>query len=240
MTTKESVLVLTISRPRPTPAPPQAKRPGNVPHPPQPTGLRTPMLGATITISIGELQTAATGMEEIQKAIAECDNTPSERLLRLGLKVRWEIGEAGAGGGWKTGDVRDESSLQLDPSSLSIDDVLSLATRDHAAHLTRHYATPLIANRTPLIEPTLETADSRPLVVRVPIPAQKRNIGLKVSVSPFTGLLEIEDEGAKFSASGGDERGNRTRLATNGVNTGMTPLGEALRRLVMAVSRLSI
>jgi mediator of RNA polymerase II transcription subunit 14 len=229
------VLVLTTSRPRPTPAPTQGKRPGNVPQPPQQPGLRTPMLGATITISIGELQTAATGMEEIQKAIAECDNTPSERLLRLGLKVRWEIGEAGVGGGWKSGDVRDESSLQLDPSSLSIDDILSLATRDHAAHLTRHYATPLIANRTPLIEPTLETTDSRPLVVRVPIPAQKRNVGLKVSVSPFTGLLEIEDEGAKFSAAGGDERGNRTRLATNGVNTGMTPLGEALRRLVMAV-----
>jgi mediator of RNA polymerase II transcription subunit 14 len=225
-----------MSRPRPTPAPPQGKRPGNIPQPPQPTGLRTPMLGAIITISIGELQTAATGMEEIQKAIAECDNTPSERLLRLGLKVRWEIGEAGVGAGWKAGDVRDETRLQLDPSSLSIYDILSLATRDHAAHLTRHYATPLIANRTPLIEPMLETTDSRPLIVRVPIPAQKRNIGLKVSVSPFTGLLEIEDEGAKFSAAGGDERGNRTRLATNGVNTGMTPLGEALRRLVMAVS----
>lgn len=232
--------VLITSRPRPTQAPPQGKRPGTVPQPPQSTGLRTPMLGATITISIGELQTAATGMDEIQKAIAECDNTPSERLLRLGLKVKWEIGEAGVGGGWKAGEIRDESSLQLDPASLSIDDILSPATRDHAAHLTRHYATPLIANRTPLIEPTLETTDSRPLVVRVPIPAQKRNVGLKVSVSPFTGLLEIEDEGAKFSASGSDERGNRTRLATNGVTTGMTPLGEALRRLVMAVSRISI
>lgn len=198
------------------------------------------MLGATITISVGEIQSARTGIEEIKKAIAECDKTPSERLLQLGLKVKWEIGEAGVGGGWKAGDVKDETSLRLDSSSLSIDDILSLATRDHSAHLTRHYATPLIANRTPLIEPTLETTEARPLVVRVPIPAQKRDVCLKVSVSPFTGLLEIEDEGAKFSASGGDERGNRTRQATNVVNSGVSPLGEALRRLIMAVSTLDL
>jgi len=197
------------------------------------------MLGATITISIAELSSARTGIEEIQKAIAECDIIPSERLLRLGLKVKWEIGEAGIGGGWKAGDVRDETTLRLDPSSLSIDDILSLATRDHAAHLTRHHAAPLIANRTPLIEPTLEATESRPLVVRIPIPSQKRPVGLKVSVSPYTGLLEIEDEGAKFSAgSGGDERGNRTRQATHGVNAGLTQLGEALRRLVIAVSKI--
>jgi mediator of RNA polymerase II transcription subunit 14 len=194
------------------------------------------MLGATITISIGELQRARTGLEETQAAIAECDHAPSERLLRLGLKVKWEIGEAGVGGGWKVGDVRDETSLRLDPTSLSIDDILTLATREHAAHLTRHYAAPLIANRTPLIEPTLETTDSRPLVVRVPIPAQKRDVGLKVSVSPFTGLLEFEDEGAKFAAGpGGDERGNRTKMATTTVNAASAQLGEALRRLVMAV-----
>jgi mediator of RNA polymerase II transcription subunit 14 len=195
------------------------------------------MLGATITISLGELSTPRTGVEELQQAIAECDNAPSERLLRLALRVRWEVGEAGVGGGWKAGEIRDETSLQLEPSSLSVEDILSLATHDHAAHLTRHYAGPLIANRTPLIEPTLETTDSRPLVLRIPIPSQKRPVALKVSVSPFSGLLEIEDEGAKFSAGfGGEERGVRTRLTTQSVNSGATPLSEALRRLVMAVS----
>jgi mediator of RNA polymerase II transcription subunit 14 len=197
------------------------------------------MLGATLTVAIGEMEDVRTGAEEIRQAIAECDSIPSERLLRLELKVKWEIGEAGAGGGWKAGEIRDEASLRLDPTSLSIDDILSPATRDHAAHLTRHYAAPLIANRNPLIEPTLTTTGSRPLVIHVPVPCQKRKVGLNVSVSPTTGLLEIEDEGAKFSVvTGGEERGSRTRQATLVVNSSPAHLGDALKKLVIAVSSL--
>jgi mediator of RNA polymerase II transcription subunit 14 len=38
---------------------------------------------------------------------------PSERELRLGLNVKWEIGEAGAGGGLKAGEVMDSTALRL-------------------------------------------------------------------------------------------------------------------------------
>jgi mediator of RNA polymerase II transcription subunit 14 len=194
------------------------------------------MLGGTVTISIGEADKTKTGEDELRQAISECDNVPSERVIPLGLKVKWEIGEAGVGGGWKAGDSKDTSAINIDQAAISVEDILLPITRDHAAHLTRHHATPLINNRTPLIEPELVTTDTRPLVVRIPIPSQKRDIALKVSVSPITGILDIEDEGAKFSASsGGDERAIRTRQATHGVNTGTAQLGDALRRLVIAV-----
>lgn len=233
------MLKLIISRARPNQTgPPGAKRPGKVPPPPQQqAGPRVPMSGATLSVTIGEVESTRTGTEDVRQAIAECDSIPSERSLRLGLKVKWEIGEAGAGGGWKAGDVRDEARLGLDPTSLSVDDILTPATRDHAAHLTRHYAAPLIANRTILIDPTLNSTDSRPLLIHVPVPCQKRKVGMNVSVSPTTGLLEIEDEGAKFSvATGGDERGSRTRQATIGVNASPAHLGDALKKLVIAVS----
>lgn len=55
----------------------------------------------------------------MRRAIAACDEEVSERVLRLGLKVRWEIGEAGAGGGWKAGEVMDTSSFQLVSARIS-------------------------------------------------------------------------------------------------------------------------
>lgn len=195
------------------------------------------MVGATLTITIGEAEEAQGEVDLVKKAISECDAIASERVLMLGLKVTWEIGEAGVGGGWKTGDNMDVADLRLDPSALSIEDVLLPATRAHAAHLIKIHAAPLIANSTRLISPTLESKPSRPITLYVPVPARRRKMDLSVSVSHITGRIQIEDEGARFSAgSGGDERANRTRQATFGVNAGSTPLGEALRRLVMAVS----
>lgn len=95
---------------------------------------------------------------------------------------------------------------------------------------------PLMSLATPLIFPTLHESDSRPLALYVSIPSRQRRADLIVWVSHHTGLLEIEDEGARLSiGAGGDERANRTRLATNGVNTGMAKLGDALKRLIIAV-----
>jgi mediator of RNA polymerase II transcription subunit 14 len=195
------------------------------------------MHGGTITISIAEAENGQDEVDSLMKAISECETTPSERVLTLGLRTKWEIGEAGIGGGWKAGDDMDVTDLRLDSSALSIEDVLLPATRTHAAHLLQFHAAPLIANSNRLISPVLESKKSRPIALYVPVPARRRNMDLSVSVSHHSGRIEIEDEGAKLSAgSGGDERANRTRQATFGVHAGATQLGEALRRLVMAVS----
>jgi hypothetical protein len=96
-----------------------------------------------------------------------------------------------------------------------------------------------MALATPLISPFLQESEARPLALHISIPSRQRRTQILVWVSPVTGLLEIEDEGARLGAgSGGEERVNRARLATNGVNTGMTKLGEALKRLIIAVRRL--
>jgi hypothetical protein len=232
----ENLLLLIVRRPRVAPTVQVAgqKRVGPVP---PAVNMRTPMVGATITISIGEEEDAQAEADLVQKAISECDAVASERVLTLGLRVKWENGEAGIGGGWKAGDSMDITDLRLDPTALSIEDVLLPATRSHAAHLVQIHAAPLIANSTRLMSPTLESKPMRPITLYVRVPARRRQMDLSVSVSHITGRIEIEDEGAKFSAgSGGDERTNRTRQATYGVNAGSTLLGEALRRLVIAVS----
>lgn len=190
-----------------------------------------------MTISIGEAENGQNEVDNVKKAISECEAVPSERVLSLGLRVKWEIGEAGVGGGWKAGDSMDVTDLQPDASALSIEDILFPATRSHAAHLIQIHAAPLIAQSNRLISPVLESKDSKGIALYVPVPARRRKMDLSVSVSQYTGRIEIEDQGAKFSAgSGGDERANRTRQATFGVNAGSTQLGEALRRLVIAVS----
>lgn len=110
------------------------------------------------------------------------------------------------------------------------------ATRAHAAHLTRHHTAQLMSFSTPMIKCSLQESETRPLALHVSLPARQRRNDLIVWVPPHTGLLDIEDEGAKLSTgSGSEERANRTRLATNGVNTGMAKLGDALKRLIIAV-----
>lgn len=96
---------------------------------------------------------------------------------------------------------------------------------------------PQMALATPLISPSLQESETRPLALHISIPSRQRRTQILVWVSPVTGLLEIEDEGARLGiGSGGEERSNRARLATNGVNSGLAKLGEALKRLIIAVS----
>mgnify|MGYP006876481651 CR=1 FL=1 len=46
--------------------------------------------------------------------VASTESTESsERILKLELGIRWEVGEAGAGGGLKAGDSMDSSILQI-------------------------------------------------------------------------------------------------------------------------------
>lgn len=105
---------LTSSRSRSAPPAPQAsgqRRPGQ---PPPPVGgSRTPIHGATLTVSLGESDEVEDEEATLRREVADCEGATSERVLRLCLRVKWEIGEGGVGGGWRTGEVMDTSSLRL-------------------------------------------------------------------------------------------------------------------------------
>lgn len=91
----------------------QARRPGQ-PVPPQvAANVRTPAFGAKLTVSLGELETPEDEADILRKEISGCGDQAMERVLRLGLKVKWEIDEGGVGGGWKAGESMDTSSLRL-------------------------------------------------------------------------------------------------------------------------------
>lgn len=171
------------------------------------------------------------------------------------------MGDAGLCAGLKLGDALDSSDLQ-EVSSLSstcrtalmgqslahldIEDVLLSATRYHASLLTRQQtasimATPpsLIAGRMPpmLVESDISTS-ARPLSLRIPLPSRLRDSNLIVGVSSITGLIEIEDDGARLTggANGLDDRTLRARMTTNNVNEGKSRLLEDISRLIAAVS----
>lgn len=74
---------------------------------------RPPAYGATLTISLAELNDPEDEADILRREISACDGPITERVLRLGLKVQWEIGEGGQGGGWKAGEKMDTSSLRL-------------------------------------------------------------------------------------------------------------------------------
>ena len=70
------------------------------------------MFGGSLAISVAE--TGKTSMvDDLMRDVTAAGRSPSERVLPLCLDVKWEIGEAGAGGGLKTGDKMDASSLQV-------------------------------------------------------------------------------------------------------------------------------
>lgn len=108
--------VLIDSRPR-SAVPPaqkaQPRRPGQPVPPPAASGVRTPAFGAKLTVSLGELEDPEDEADILRREIAACGDQAIERVLRLGLKVKWEIDEGGVGGGWKAGESMDTSSLRL-------------------------------------------------------------------------------------------------------------------------------
>lgn len=69
------------------------------------------MVGAILAISpmedLASRDDADLHLTEIQ------DSVPSERLLRLKLGVKWQVGEIGDGGGWKVGDILNSSELEI-------------------------------------------------------------------------------------------------------------------------------
>lgn len=51
--------------------------------------------------------------EDLFREITSSGRCPRERVVKLELAVRWEIGEAGVGAGLKAGDSMDSSLLRL-------------------------------------------------------------------------------------------------------------------------------
>lgn len=71
------------------------------------------MYGAKLSISLAEDLKTRDEAESLIADIRSNNVVPSERLLRLKLGVKWEIGEIGEGGGWKIGDILPSSDLEI-------------------------------------------------------------------------------------------------------------------------------
>jgi mediator of RNA polymerase II transcription subunit 14 len=74
---------------------------------------RPPLVGGILSVTLGEDLSPADHKTGLLAEIRDVGMVPSERELRLGLNVKWEIGEAGAGGGLKAGEVMDSTALRL-------------------------------------------------------------------------------------------------------------------------------
>ncbi|KAL0240364.1 hypothetical protein I308_106615 [Cryptococcus tetragattii IND107] len=199
---------------------------------------RQPMVGGIIHISLAEKTTPRSELDNLLSDIACGGLVPSERVLKLELGVKWVVDEAGVGGGLKVGDVMDNSVLHLDPDALSAEDLLHVCTRTHASHLTRSHGTSLLTSPRFLnassVQPSLEEStdpSTRPLTLRVPLPSRYAVSHLLIGVSPFSGLLEVEDEGAK----GNDARAERVAMSMKSVNEGKTKLVDDITRLTTAI-----
>ncbi|RSH89438.1 mediator complex subunit [Saitozyma podzolica] len=201
---------------------------------------RPPLVGGILSVTLGEDLSPADHKTGLLAEIRDVGMVPSERELRLGLNVKWEIGEAGAGGGLKAGEVMDSTALRLDPNGLSIDDMITASTRIHAAHLTRSLAAPLLASPRiaifPSSPPSLVESDSsaRPVTLQVPLPSRTKSVSLLVGVSARAGLIEIEDEGAREGAAS-EERRMRVRMTMASVNEGRTRIADDVGRLMIAI-----
>ncbi|WWD22838.1 hypothetical protein CI109_107332 [Kwoniella shandongensis] len=200
---------------------------------------RAPMVGGILSISLDETSAVQNEVETLLGGLSSGGMKPSERVLNLNLGVKWEIGEIGVGGGLKVGDLMDGSFVKIDPNSLSIEDLLSTATRAHAAHLTRTHTASLLASprviQTLLNQPTLRESDdltlSLPLTLQIPLPSRNRLWSLHIGVSSHNGSIEIEDDGA----IGNEARANRVKLATTSVNEGKSRLVDDVGRLTIAI-----
>ncbi|KAI9633134.1 mediator complex subunit MED14-domain-containing protein [Dioszegia hungarica] len=243
--------VLTLRywlRPRPPAPPPPPQSGPRRPAPPVPDS-RTPLVGGILRIALLE---DSKKRNEAESLLAEVGAgaegiVPAERLLRMRLGVKWELGEIGEapGGatadGWKVGNELNSAGLEIDPSQLSIADILTEATREHAVHLTRSHCAPLLTsarigifpNNPPTLVDTHAETSTRPLSMRVPLPGRQRSTAILVGISALTGLIEIEDEGAV--PIGMEDRGKRAKMACGSVNEGKTRLGDDIGRLITAI-----
>ena len=81
--------------------------------PPPPGGSQAPLVGGTLSITLEETEAKDERLEDLTRNITVGDDEPSERVLKLGLSVKWEAGEGGAGGGIKVGDMMDPTGLRI-------------------------------------------------------------------------------------------------------------------------------
>ncbi|OCF33140.1 hypothetical protein I316_05185 [Kwoniella heveanensis BCC8398] len=228
-------------RPRPAQVPQQQQAAvGKRPAPSiAPAASRSPMVGGILSITLAEPTAAANETDDLFGSIAAGGMRANERILRLRLMVKWEIGEIGIGGGLKVGDVMDGGLLRIDPGAISLDDILATSTRAHAAHLTRSHTSTLLSSprfiQTLLNQPTLREAEdissTLPLTLHIPLPSHQRVTTLIVGVSSLNGLLEIEDDGS----TGNEARATQVRTAAGSVNQGKTRLVDEIGRLTIAI-----
>ncbi|WVF66324.1 hypothetical protein IAT40_001064 [Kwoniella sp. CBS 6097] len=228
-------------RPRPAQVPQhQQAAVGKRPPPPSTTAAsRSPMVGGILNINLAEQTAATTETDNLLESISAGGSVANERILRLRLSVKWEIGEIGVGGGLKVGDVMDGGLLRIDSGAISLEDVLLMSTRAHAAHLTRAHTSTLLSSprfiQTLLNQPTLQEAEDSsstlPLTLHIPLPSHQRVTTLTVGVSSLNGLLEIEDDGS----SGNEARATQVRTAAASVNSGKTRLVDEIGRLTIAI-----
>ncbi|KAK4683698.1 mediator of RNA polymerase II transcription subunit 14, partial [Tremellales sp. Uapishka_1] len=196
---------------------------------------RSPMYGGILHIELRERNTRSSAQDAIISVGAE----PSDRVLDLNLETRWEVGEIGAGGGLKVGELVDDSLVQVDPSGIDLEDILLVVTRTHASHLTRLTTSVLLSTSRvtlfPLNPPSLQESPSsssfQPLSLHVPLPSQTRSSNLVISVSALTGWIQIDDLEGK-----GGEREKRADMASRNINELKGRLGDDIGRLMTAVS----
>nr|XP_019014394.1 uncharacterized protein I206_00476 [Kwoniella pini CBS 10737]OCF53175.1 hypothetical protein I206_00476 [Kwoniella pini CBS 10737] len=200
---------------------------------------RTPLVGGVISVSLSEANIPQNESAAFMGLVASGQVTSDERVLNLRLGVKWEVGELGIGGGLKVGDVMDGGSLQIDPASLDMENLIMTSARAHAAHLTRVQASALISSPKFILsllnQPTLQESEdptsSCPLTLRIPIPSRQNVSSLIIGVSAYNGHIEIEDDGS----IGNEVRAERVELAMKSINDGKTRLVDDIGRLTVAV-----
>jgi hypothetical protein len=93
--------------------PPPSQHTSGRRQPTQPTGSnRQPLIGGVLTLSLQELAEVEDVGTSMLRTLVLGDTTTAERIVPLGLIVKWEVGEAGVCSGLKVGDVMDTSQLQ--------------------------------------------------------------------------------------------------------------------------------
>nr|XP_018266491.1 uncharacterized protein I303_00466 [Kwoniella dejecticola CBS 10117]OBR88649.1 hypothetical protein I303_00466 [Kwoniella dejecticola CBS 10117] len=200
---------------------------------------RSPLVGGILSISLNEANVSQNEADSFIADIASGGLTPSERVLSLRLGLRWEVGELGAGGGLRVGDVMDGGVLQIDPASLDMETLILTSARAHAAHLTRVQASSLVSSpkfilsllNQPTLQETEDPDSSCPLTLRIPLPSRLNVSSLLIGVSAYSGYVEIEDDGS----IGNEARANRVELATKSINDGKTRLVDDIGRLTVAI-----
>lgn len=71
------------------------------------------MVGGTITFTLAEAASPMSEAERVLREVAACGIEPVDRTVRFELGIKWEVGEAGAGGGLKAGEAMDATGLRI-------------------------------------------------------------------------------------------------------------------------------